>query len=223
LRAKEKAPSENLREVVQGGRLWGCETNQRCSLWHEIDIDDKFIEQAEQTDADMAARVKALGCPYCEGRLDRADYPRKPRCAGLSGAGEAVVRRISLCCARDGCRRRVTPPSVVFLGRRVYLGIVVLLASLRATERPSSAPPARTVRRWIGWFQGVVPRAPVLTAARALLVPPIEDPTTLPGSLVERFTPRRRLGEALQWTLRWLAPLTTTSVRDCARFLMGHP
>jgi len=192
-------------------------------LWHEIDIDDKFIAHVERTDADIAARVKAQGCPHCQGRLDRADYPRKPRGGGLAPAGEDVLRRISLCCAREGCRRRVTPPSVVFLGRRVYLGIVVLLASLHTRERSAATPPARTVRRWVSWFQGEVPRTPVLTAARALLVPALEDPTTLPGSLVERFMPGRRFGEALLWTLRWLSPVTTTSVHDGARILMGHP
>jgi hypothetical protein len=192
-------------------------------LWHKIEIDDKFIDQVERTDADIAARVKALGCPHCEGRLDRADYPRKPRGGGLAQAGEGLVWRISLCRAREGCRRRVTPPSVVFLGRRVYLGIVVLLASLAGQERSSTTPPKRTVRRWVGWFQGVVPRTPVLTAARALLAPAIEDPTSLPGSLVARFTPGRGLCQALLWTLRWLAPVTTTSVQGGARFLMGAP
>lgn len=33
---------------------------------------------------------------------------------------------MSLCCAR--CRKRRTPPSVRFLGRRVYLAAVVVLA-----------------------------------------------------------------------------------------------
>ena len=192
-------------------------------MWHEIAVDDKFIDQARQTDADIAARVREQGCPHCQGRLDRSDYPRKPRGDGLCRSGEDIARRISLCCSREGCRRRVTPPSVIFLGRRVYLGIVVLLASLRAPEPSTATPPRRTVRRWLGWFQTVVPLTPVLAAARALLVPAIEDATTLPGSLVERFTPGRRLGDALLWTLRWLAPVTTTSVSDGARFLMEHP
>lgn len=192
-------------------------------MWHEIAIDDKFIDQARRTDADIAARVKAQGCPHCQGRLDRSDYPRKPRGGGLCRSGEDIVRRISLCCSREGCRRRVTPPSVIFLGRRVYLGVVVLLASLRAPEQRAATPPRRTIRRWLGWFRGVMPRTPVLTAARALLVPAIEDVTTLPGSLVERFTPGRRLGDALLRTLRWLSPVTTTSVPDGARFLMEHP
>ncbi len=192
-------------------------------MWHEIAIDNKFIDQGRQTDADIAARVKTQGCPHCQGRLDRSDYPRKPRGGGMCRAGEDIERRISLCCSREGCRRRVTPPSVIFLGRRVYLGIVVLLASLRAPEQRTATPPRRTVRRWLGWFQGVVPRTPMLAAARTLLVPAIEDATTLPGSLVERFTAGRCVRRALLWTLRWLLPVTTSSVHDGARFLMEHP
>jgi hypothetical protein len=37
--------------------------------------------------------------------------------------------RFSFCCDRDGCRNRATPPSVRFLGRKVYLGAVVMLIS----------------------------------------------------------------------------------------------
>jgi len=45
---------------------------------------------------------------------------------------------LSFCCALDGCRSRATPPSLRFLGRKVYLAaIVVLIAILRhgATAR----------------------------------------------------------------------------------------
>ena len=47
------------------------------------------------------------------------------------------------------------------------------------------------------------------------------DPTTLPGSLVERFMRGRCLREALLWTLHWLSPVTTTSAPDSARFGWG--
>jgi hypothetical protein len=194
-------------------------------LWHTSTVDDKFFGELEEEDARIAARVKLAGCPHCEGRLDRADYPRKPRGGDLAAGGERLDRRISLCCAREGCRRRATPPSVVFLGRRVYLGIALLKASLtaaaaRSAPPPSASPPSRTVRRWLWWFREVLPRGIYFAAARGRLWPPIEDAADLPGALVERFAARTSGIEALRSTLRFLAPTTTRSVADGARFVM---
>lgn len=197
-------------------------------MWHTGIVDDKFFEQLEEEDARVALRVKVAGCPHCEGRLDRADYPRKPRGGDLAAIGERADRRISLCCAREGCRRRATPPSVVFLGRRVYLGIAVLKASLEAAtvrmsptpRAPTASPPDRTVKRWLGWFQQVLPRSIYFAAARARVWPPIEDTTELPAAMVERFARGRTAVEALRATLRFLAPMTTGSVGDGARFVM---
>ncbi len=110
-------------------------------MFHGWIAEDKFFALLEQEDARAAAAVKAAGCRYCGGRLDRADYPRKPRGGSMAAAGERRVRRTSFCCAKEGCRRRATPPSLVFLGRKVYLGIVVVVASLLAFTPPSPPPP----------------------------------------------------------------------------------
>ena len=40
---------------------------------------DKFCERLEAVDVALAARVQSGGCAHCGGRLDRGDYPRKPR------------------------------------------------------------------------------------------------------------------------------------------------
>ena len=69
-------------------------------------------------DADLAAKVQAAGCLECGGRLDVANYPGEPR--GADGLGDDFSVRASFCCAVDGCRRRRTPMSVRFLGRKVY-------------------------------------------------------------------------------------------------------
>ena len=119
-------------------------------MCHEDLFDDKLLELLAAEDARVARITKAAGCPRCGGRLDRADYPRKPR-GGPEGTAE---RRLSFCCCRDGCRRRATPPSLVFLGRRVYLGMAVLLETLAMTAsicvaaRPSRcrSTPARVPR-----------------------------------------------------------------------------
>ena len=194
-------------------------------MWHTSTVEDKFFEELEEEDARIAARVKLAGCPHCEGRLDRADYPRKPRGGDLAASGERLDRRISFCCAREGCRRRATPPTVVFLGRRVYLGIGVLKASLtaaatRSAPPASPSPPSRTVRRWLWWFREVLPLGRYFATARARLWPPIEDAADLPGVLVARFSAQTPGVEALRSTLRFLAPTTTGSVADGARFVM---
>jgi len=77
-------------------------------------------------DRDLAEGYRLEGCP-CGGSLHRAAYVRKPR--GVPwGLPEGFCIRESFCCSREGCRRRLTPPSLRFLGRRVYLGAVVVVA-----------------------------------------------------------------------------------------------
>jgi hypothetical protein len=65
----------------------------------------------------IVAQVQAGGCT-CGGVRHSARYPRKPR--ALQGMlDERYQNRLSFCCAREGCRRRSTPPSVRFLGRKL--------------------------------------------------------------------------------------------------------
>ena len=79
-------------------------------------------------DSDLAAAVQSAGCPQCGATLHSARYPR--RIQGIAMQPESTHDyRDSFCCAREGCRRRVTPPSVRFLGRKRYLSAVVLLVS----------------------------------------------------------------------------------------------
>ncbi|MGH8316013.1 MAG: hypothetical protein ACRETU_12780 [Steroidobacterales bacterium] len=182
-------------------------------MWHDIVLDDKFWAELGNEDARIAARVKAGGCVHCGGRLDHADYPRKPRGGGVAQAGERMVRRTSFCCAKEGCRLRETPPSLVFLGRRVYLGIAVLVWSLRVAQAAwtSSSPPRRTVGRWVEWFREQLPKTDLFVAARGRLWPPISDGDALPGVLVERFAKERGSTiDALVATLRFLSPLRQT-------------
>src|SRR5258708_17558960 len=96
------------------------------------EIGDKFFRWLAEIDEETSRQVALGGCPACGGRLHRGDYPRKPRGGLLGIAGEVFSKRISLCCGRAGCRKRATPPSVRFLGRRIYLGAAVVLASALA-------------------------------------------------------------------------------------------
>jgi hypothetical protein len=68
-------------------------------------------------DEDLALQARAVGCA-CGGALPSARYARKPR-GGPEGLGPEHAMRLSFCCSVEGCRRRVTPPSLRFLGRKV--------------------------------------------------------------------------------------------------------
>lgn len=187
---------------------------------HEPGLGVNFLAALSELDQQVAARVQRAGCPHCGGRLDRADYDRKPRGGGLVPEAEAWTRRLSLCCSREGCRRRSTPPSVRFLGRKVYAEVVVLLACVRAAslERQAVASgtgvPARTVRRWLSWWRMVFVASAFWADSRARLMPPVEE-CRLPGSLLERFP----VGSAVLDVARFIGPITTRTVTDGSRFL----
>ena len=89
-------------------------------------------------DRDLAECARRQGCP-CGGRLHCANYARAPR-GGPEHLPDGYRQRFSFCCERDGCRKRVTPPSVRFLGRKVYLGaVVVLISAMRQGPTPRRA------------------------------------------------------------------------------------
>jgi hypothetical protein len=179
---------------------------------HEPGVDVQFCARLEALDRAITERVRGAGCSHCGGRLDRADYARKPRGADIAPAGEAWSKRLSLCCAREGCRRRATPPSVRFLGRRVYVEVVVLIACVAAEmealapTKPPASVPRRTVRRWLAWWRTAFVASALWRDLRARFAePPAES--ELPASLLSRLDPRTSLLSAA----RLLSPLTTSS------------
>jgi hypothetical protein len=200
-------------------------------MFDRLVLGREFFARLVACDEAIARMVAAAGCAHCKGRLHRSDYERKPRGGLIAPAGEEFLMRCSLCCAREGCRRRATPPSVRFLGRRVYLGAVVILACVVAhalgevresrrggmTLRAMTGVPVRTTRRWLSWWQGPFVSTEVLIAVRARLVG--VEVGRLPASILERFTGEP--DEQVRLFLRELAALTTTSVGDGSRFVRG--
>ncbi|MGH8654001.1 MAG: hypothetical protein ACREYE_18360 [Gammaproteobacteria bacterium] len=109
--------------------------------------------------------------------------------------GPEYESRLSFCCAKEGCRRRTTPPSVRFLGQRIYLGAVVVLVS--AMEGGVTAKRAerlrdllrmslRTLKRWRRWWRAVFVASTFWKQAKGRFTPPV-DVAALPASLLERF------------------------------------
>ena len=165
-------------------------------------------------DEELAAQAQGAGCS-CGGVLHRANYPRKPRGCPTLAIREAFSSRLSFCCSR--CRRRTTSASVRFLGRRVYLGLVVVLCPARhagqntaaATLCEALAVPLRTLQRWRRWWREDFMQTPLWQAMCARFMPPVSA-QGLPGELLARFAGEAT--EALQRLLRFLAPITVRAV-----------
>ena len=167
-------------------------------------------------DADLAAKTREAGCPNCGGRLDVSDFPRKPR-GGPRDLDESYLTRLSFCCAVDGCRRRRTPPSVRFLGRKVYLGAVIVLASaLRCGPSKKSVAKLtallgatrRTLVRWRRWWTTTFVTSRFWTSLRSRFVPAVDE-ASLPAALFSRMTATEELPVVVT-LLRLLEPISTT-------------
>lgn len=173
-------------------------------------------------DADLSAQAKARGCPYCQGSLHQADYGRKPRFP--TPLDWRSCRRHSLCCGQEGCRRRTMPPSTRFLGRRVYLAVLVILvtylchgATSRRVDRLTrefDIDPA-TLARWRQWWREEFPatnfwhqhqagfftlasagQEPLVMLVEHYLIDPVHDPPKT---------------EDVHSLLLFLAPLSTSA------------
>ncbi len=192
-------------------------------MFDRIDLGIEFFEGLLAIDEEIVELAAREPCGKCGGPLHRADHPRKPRGGLLAVAGEAFSRRFNLCCGRDGCRRRAMPPSVRFLGRRVYLGAVVIVAAAVALVAARAAAAARstgvsprTARRWLRWWRGPFTASPAFAELSARLVPAPER-QRVPASLLDRLG--GEVPAAVATLLAWLAPITMTSCPHGSRFL----
>jgi hypothetical protein len=182
--------------------------------WCQYYLADQQLQLLqEKVDADLAEKFREGGCLNCGGKVHRANYRRKPR-----GGAQRWNERDSFCCAQEGCRKRLTPPSVRFLGRKIYTGTLVVLVSamrhgLKAARiqvlRESLGIDRRTLERWREWWLSSFVESLFWKAARARFMPPICE-KALPWSLCQAFGLDRR--DRLLDLLKFLSPITTRSV-----------
>jgi len=178
---------------------------------HALLLDPIFFSSLLQIDIDLAEETRLAGCS-CGGQLHSANYDRKPR--GCAAAIETdYVVRFSFCC--DRCRKRSTPPSVRFLGRRVYLAVIVVLASIARLGMTGALAakldrilgvPCRTVGRWSHWWRNAFDKTACWQSGRSLFMPPVAT-DQLPGSLMERFQ-ASAAADQMRLLLRFLTPLS---------------
>jgi hypothetical protein len=154
-------------------------------------------------------------------RGKRAVFIAGESCTGPITIANLVVARngsdaiASYCCAEEDCRRRRTPESVRFLGRRVYAGLVVVLITTvihglkpgRVRRiRQALQIDSRTLKRWRQWWLESFVRSSFWKSARARFMPPLSE-RTLPLSLWLRFQLEGR--DRLLAVLQFLRPITT--------------
>ena len=177
--------------------------------------DEKLHRLQEKVDQDLAEEAREGGCQYCGSKVHRADYERKPR-----GGPEEWDKRDSFCCAKDGCRRRLTPPSVRFLGRKIYVGVVVVLISaMQHGLKPGRVKvlgetlgiDVRTLQRWREWWLSTFVASPFWKQAKARFMSPLDE-RKMPLSLVNAFGQPAR--EKVLELLKFLTPITTESGKE---------
>ena len=86
-----------------------------------------FHERLTEIDCELANICAEKGCSHCGSALHQANYPRSPM--GMPSAfRDQYSQRISFCCV--DCRKRTTPPSVRFFGRRWYPAPLFIFISI---------------------------------------------------------------------------------------------
>jgi hypothetical protein len=183
-------------------------------MYHDLPRAARFWSFLLAVDRDLAETIRKNACA-CGGRLHAANYLRKPRGTPVQLA-EPLRTRLSFCCDRDGCRKRVTPPSVRFLGPKVYLGaIIIVISAMRQGPSPRRirelskrfGADRRTIARWQVLWREHFPQTHFWKIARARIVPLVEI-ITLPYSLVDAFLSRHRRCRGWTLLLRFLSPIT---------------
>jgi hypothetical protein len=105
---------------------------------------------------------------------------------------------------------------VRFLGRKVYLGaIVILISAMRQGPSPRRVhelsarfgADESTITRWQAFWREHFPQTPFWKTTRTLLVPAVEI-VSLPYSLVNAFLLRHRRCRGWTLLLRFLSPIT---------------
>jgi hypothetical protein len=145
-------------------------------------------------DKELAENIRKSRCPHsgCGGPLHWATYQRKPRGSSII-LSESYCKRLGLCCG--WCRRRVLPPSCLFFGRRVFLGVAVILVTATFQGlQPTTINELcryfevsrRTVKRWVTFFEAAFPTTIQWRRLRGRISIEVRD-EDLPRSLLMCF------------------------------------
>jgi hypothetical protein len=144
---------------------------------------DLFFQELRKYDHDLFLKIKAEGCLLCKAKLDTSNYKRK-----LRGHDVTEEVRYSLCCRREGCRKRVITPSLRFFGRKVYSAWVFILALDYIKELGLYGEISfQTLSRWRNfWRDRLSEKNPFMLKARSFFSPG-QPGCDRPGGLLSAF------------------------------------
>ena len=166
---------EELDWQAPQGQVFGFHSKDPFIMCQTILKNPDFFKFLLPIDQDHAATIRLRRCSHCDGPLHQANYERKPRDAPSIWIEEKI--RFSFCCGH--CRRRCTPASVRFMGRRVYWEATVLLATalchglaLRRSNPLSRyfGVPVQTLQRWLDILPALGLRPPLAREGRRFLL-----------------------------------------------------
>jgi hypothetical protein len=132
----------------------------------EILEHSSFFQILQSFDQDMSDALKAKGCGHCSGKLDISHYQRKPRGLEWADLTDVSCARYSLCCREESCRKRSTPQSLRFAGRKVYCSVFIVLFTLLQERgdlhaqqhlRKKFGLSLTTARDWVQLFKSRLP------------------------------------------------------------------
>ena len=171
-------------------------------------------------DREIIEKAHGKPCPYCQGKdkgtLHRADYVRRVDGIDISGiADHDKNRRFSLCCSKDGCRKRHTVASARFIGRTTYSSTVVLLAMIlhqgysrrryRQLHRLFGLN-RKTIDRWVAKWRSEFIKTPFYRRMSGSFIPPPEI-LNIPRSILVRF--EGKLLNKLLELAKYLSPISS--------------
>ncbi len=165
-------------------------------------------------DLAIAKLYRQKKCPHCQGPLYYANYFRKPR-GEPDGIPEEYCLQFSLCCGKEGCRRRLIPPTCRFLGRKVYWYAVILtivsdwqnkIQNMTISKLAGKMGISRnTLKRWLHFFQNIFPVSTQWKKIRGCVSAIVKN-DRLPGSLINSYLKQQsNIEKALISCLKFLS------------------
>ncbi len=186
---------------------------------HKFLLKASFHLSLNAIDQELSKTVEQQGCPHGGGKLHQADYPRSP--FGLPASfRDSYDKRLSFCCSQ--CRRRTTPPSVRFFGRRWFPApLFILISALKrgATEQRRAqvqrhlgiVVSTSTWKRWQQWWRDSFMTTAFWQQSKGYLVAMPEVKKTFVHKLLSVF--QGLLEAKMQRLLTFLAPITAGALR----------
>jgi hypothetical protein len=165
-------------------------------------------------DQELAHQTQERGCSECGHKLHQANYPRSPVGIPLSFRNQ-YDERLSFCC--DTCRKRITPPSVRFFGRRWYPAplFIFISALMRRVSGYAIAQikghfginvSESTWKRWRQWWRESFIETLFWRQNKGIVPGALEAKRPFPRALLDVF--QGTLEEKMGCLLKFLSPLS---------------